>query len=345
MCQIVVINNMSKIKGQDKLTSIVARYLSDQQKDGFGYAIQGVNGTFGERTLSPKGFKVSFSQPILDVPYVNSSYNRWGIKSKATGSGIFHGRTSTNDRTLLNTHPIVKHNWTLIHNGVVSNHGPKYNMITTNDTEHVLEHLATTGISGIESHLSGYYAVAAFDPKGLLHIFRDSIAPLYVAVITSINTKIFATSKNLIESICNDMNWKHSIISPMTDNTYLIFDKNNLISHTNINPKGSSSNESRYAELSLGHSMDGPSDNVLDFFATRKDRRYTADELEFLREVVEYADASYVIKDYRNNNISVEEFRMLEPDEQLYCTVIRGDGTVVDPEDYFTEKLYDGSGY
>lgn len=348
MCKIFTLTNTSKIKALDKATNTIAKHLAAREGDGFGYSVLGKKGIFGERTLFPDSFRASFSRPMLSVPWVTHSYNRFGTKTEGIGPGIFHGRTSTNEKTLVNTHPINKHDWSLIHNGVVSNHGPVYETITTNDTEHLVHYLANHGIRSIEEHLTGYYAVSAISPDGRLHIIKDSTANLFSARIETIDSLVFATTQCLIEDICKELKWKHSVISPVTNNTYLILSGNTLDHHETINPRGRTITESRFASQSLGYSLDDDSYtrsvSSLNLYSPAPvTSDLTEDEQCFLREIEQCADGSYTFKDYRGNDMSLEDFRLLCDDEKLACTVIRDDGTIVSPTDYYTEKLYIGA--
>lgn len=349
MCKVLVLSNMKQVKSPDKLTNAIASAMSSREDDGFGYAIQGEGGVFGERCLEPNFFKTDFKSKILDLPFVDVEYNRFGVKSKPNGAGIFHGRTSTNDRTLLNTHPIIKNDWTLIHNGVVNNHGPAYQMETTNDTEHMVHYLSTTGISGIEKHITGYYACAAFDPKGQLHIFRDSIATLYVAQIDQINSLVFATTQGLIEEVCKTMKWSHSHIEPMKDNFYIILKDGKTLTCQSIAPRGRTAVENKWSEASLGYQLNEVTTTGFDskFSETMPynysiDKNLSEDEISFLHEVNDLADAAYTFFDYDGNAIKHDEFLEYSTAEQLACVVIRPDGTTVNTVNYESETLWEG---
>lgn len=332
MCKIIVLTNMTKIKNLNKTINTISASLAKRERDGIGYAIQGLSGVFGERSLNPSSFKTDFKSEILDLPFLSNDYNRIGKPSKIVGAGIFHGRTSTNDKTLINTHPISKRDWTLIHNGVVSNHGPDYKMQTTNDTEHCLEYLSTVGVSGIETHLTGYYAIAAFSPDNRLHLIRDNIATLFWGYIKSIDSYLIGTTKDLILEICKEMSWEVSKLSPMVDNSHVIFYKNKLESFNKINPLGRTKKESALSSLSLGYELPNNSNNL--------ETEYSEDEQKFLDEVNNYADASYQFLDYRQNLISFKDFKALSNDQKLEYTAIRPDGTIVSQYDYEREQLY-----
>lgn len=333
MCKMMIFTNLSKVKHINKLTETIAHLVGETEVDGYGYAIQGVTNTFGERTtLSPQMFKVQIDKPLFDVKWVRQHFNRFGVKEKAKGAGLFHGRTSTNMKGLINTHPIVKSDWTLVHNGVVSNQGPEYKMVTDNDTEHVLHYMSTVGISGVEKHLTGYYAFAAFDPEGRLHVVKDATASLYVAHIPKLNSLVFSTKMNHISEVCDEMDWEHSVVSEMVDNTYLIFKDNKIVHESTIAPRGRTHYEDSFASKSLGYEL-------------RSDKYdYTEDELSFLEEVKGHADHTYKIFDYRGSEVSWDEFILLEDDDKLMCTIVRPDGTVCDPANYNEEKLYEGIG-
>ncbi len=357
MCKILTLTNTSKVKSVEKLIRTAAELVGQTERDGFGYAMQGASGVFGERTTKPAGFRPSFKNKLVQLPFCESVYNRFGKYSKPSGAAIFHGRTSTNNINLINTHPIIKRDWTIIHNGVVSNHGPDYEALTSNDTEHLLEYLSTSGITGIEQHITGYYAVSALDPSGRLHIFRDSIASLYAAQITSIDSLIFATKESHIRELCKIMDWKYSVPSPVSDNTYLIFENGSLIHQQEFNPRGRTNYESRFASLSLGRELD----NIVDASETVKPldfgtvqtvehdywspcgTKLDENEYMFLEEMKLYADSSYTIFNYRGDKITVKEFHDLDLDEKLCCEVVRADGTVCSPSDYYAEVLWQGA--
>lgn len=343
MCKILTLSNASKVKNQDKLIKVAAELLSDYERDGFGYVAQGEKGFFGERTLSPSKFKTAFGLSNFDAPFVTSQSNTFGQKTKITGAALFHGRTSTNDKTLRNTHPINKRGWSLIHNGVVTNHGPDYKMDTTNDTEHLLEYISTVGVSGIEQHLTGYYAICALDPNGTLHILRDSTATLYVAKVDSIDSFIFATNEDLIEDLCEALKWKHSVIKVFRDNSYITLKGTDILSFQEIKPRGRTYFEDQYSSKSLGWSL---TDSTVKTSAAPSIVRSnsedplsglyecTTDEDCFLYEVNNIADETYKFLTFNNVEITYADFMDLTDKEKLDYQVFRPDGTEVNPYQY-----------
>jgi hypothetical protein len=355
MCKVFVMTNMNKVDNLETAINTIAELITEQESDGFGYAISSPEGIFGERTNQTEGFKTSFSRIIPEVPFIKPlSYNRFGNWSEVANSGIFHGRTSTNHKTLINTHPIVKNGWTLIHNGVVSNHGPKYEMITSNDTEHLVHYISTLGVKGIEQYLSGYYAVAAYDPIGQLHVIKDNVANLFFARLPELDSFVFGTTKELIEDVCLELGWECSIVCEVKDNVHLTYNDNTLVSSSYIKPMGFGQAESKHASKSLGREIYGqgskPSKKKMKFKNydqgnSRDDLDnilYSEDEQMFLDEVNNCADLSYTFFDYHKEPMTYDEFMKLEDNEKFYCTVVRSDGTIVDCNDYDSERLWDG---
>ena len=363
MCKIFTLTNGTKIKSWKKVTNLIARELQAYEQDGFGYSIQGDKGIFGERSIA-NTFRTSLDSPVLDFPFLKKSYNRYGTSGKCTGAAMFHGRTSTNDKTLLNTHPIIKHDWNLIHNGVVTNTGDKYSMLTSNDTEHLVHYMANHGITGVEKNLTGYYAFTAIDPQGRLHVVKDSTANLFFAEISTIDSFVFATKKELIEDICKEMKWKHSVIEELKDNTYLIYENNVLVSQTDIKPKGRTSYEDGFASRSLGRELNDYNYDTYgseyferptvvktptDIIVRGKPAPVTDMDLEtesmelFLEEMETLADHTYTFKSYQGYDLDINEFMLLDDEEKLNCIVIRPDGIVIDTLDYYNDKLYQGA--
>jgi|ERR1035437_5823859 predicted glutamine amidotransferase len=249
MCKVIIIPNASKLVDFDHFARYAAEMLSCMP-DGYGFVAQGVKGQFGVRTLSPMGYAQG-----IDVPaFCESNTESFGEVSPVTGPAMFHGRLSTNTIDLLNTHPITRDGWNLIHNGVVTNHGPKYKMNTSNDSEHVLYNLIQGGINQVGLNLTGYYAGGAIEPNGLLHVFRDSIANLYYTYSEKLESPIFATNLELIEDIGTYIG-EELIGIKVKDNTYLIYDGSKLVSHESFTSRGYDNASAMLASKSLGREL------------------------------------------------------------------------------------------
>jgi predicted glutamine amidotransferase len=343
MCQIVVLTSTKKLKNLKQANSVISNLFMKTQKDGYGYAVLGKSGVYGERSLESV-FKSKIGSPNSGVPecIIQPTSNHFGTVSDPMGGAIFHGRTSTNFKGLLNCQPIVKDNWSLIHNGVVTNSGPKYDKITSNDSEDCLHYLSTTGVKGIEDNLSGYYAIGAIDPEGNLHVIKDRVANLYVALNHTLDCLVFATTDTLIKSISKGMHWKVGTIERVKDDIHLVFNPNGeLVSNTGIKSLGFGYDESRYAEQSLGYKVSYTNDNETYYTGVdNQESNLRSDQSLIQYEAeLECMDNSYKVYDMHDVELTISEFRLMTDRDKHACTVVRPDGTVVDPYDYYTEKL------
>lgn len=230
MCKILAFNNLSKLKKDEffKLLSVANEQVSKTERDGFGYAAQGASGVFGERAVSPEDFVSVFGghdkHGSFQAPS-DSVQNHFGTLSRLTGPAIFHGRTSTNVKNITNTHPFIKNDVHLIHNGVI-NFDIDYEKQTTCDSEDLLEAylLSKDDLEAVEKFVTGYYAVALIE-NNHLRIFKDSRAWLYCAYVRTIDSFIFGTTKDLVQSVVKAMRWSCGKITRVKDDIYFGLDK------------------------------------------------------------------------------------------------------------------------
>lgn len=396
MCKILMLSNATKVVNPKKLCDTAFELLTKTDDDGFGYAFSGRNGVFGEKTVN-KTWKFGSKVPEFAKSTVTEEF--FGEVGGLNGPALFHGRTSTNHVNLLNTHPLQKGGWTLIHNGVVSNRGPAYTQTTTNDTEHILHYLADgNGISDIEQYISGYYAIGAIDSKGQLHVVRDNVAQLYVAFSDTIKSYVFATTEKLIVDLCDEMEWHRGTVREYSKAFYTVLQKNKIVAARSIEPLGYGYTESRHAQSSLGYNV-GESNSynthsgyghngyrskystygngegshytpritgnsatvyqngVVDATSTpiASNELLTASEAEVYERALESdlesfeawvaevtnMDSSYCIETEDGKEITVNMFDKMEMKEQLHCKIVRSDGTIVDPYNYFVDRLED----
>lgn len=379
MCKILAFTNTKKIK-MDKHLNKIGNTLLALEDDGFGYAVQGTNGMFGEKTIDRKFKSRLNATNLITYPIFTPKNEAFGVKGALTGPGIFHGRTSTNVGGLINTHPMQRDGWNLIHNGVVTDVGldNTYDTISDNDSEFVLYRLIQ-GIKAVQESLEGYYAFAAIDPEGRLHICRDRTATLFVAYSASYETYVIATTEELLVEVSRFMNAKIGPVEEIDEDLYMIFQGNEMIHMEQIKSKGYTRRQSVFASRSLGREI--PFEGVITHNrgngdirdVTRSGSHHRAShsdmseaELLALNNMVESSinefvpedeeetdyykyvnelenmDASYQIYLPDNKQIDLFEFRRLDGITKEMCTILRADGTLVEP-DYSTERLRYGN--
>ncbi len=268
MCKIIAFTNTSKINLKACVNEIGNTLLKTEQ-DGFGYAVKGKSGVFGEKAIVPH-FKSRLGKKSIMLPIVKNRYLSFGTVDELTGPGIFHGRTSTNSEGLVNTHPMQRPDdkglWHLIHNGVVDDIGEKYSKLTDNDSEDVLyrlmlgvknnaDGLTDNPIEEIERTLEGYYAFACIDSDGLLHIGRDAYADLYMAWSDKLDTFIIATTEGLVHKLNKMLDADIGPIDEVEDEVYMVFNGNELIYHQFIRPLGFTRKQAAKSGASLGREI------------------------------------------------------------------------------------------
>lgn len=302
----------------------MARILSDMS-DGFGYSAMTEDGQITAlKTLYPM---VYGKNRRISAHFSKSVIQRFGEIHPTYKSAMFHGRTSTNKISLRNTHPMIRDGVHLMHNGVVDNHGEKYEKLTSNDSEDVLYHYLRGGITDVAKNLTGYYACGVLNPTDkTLTVFKDNLATLSYAWSDKLESYVFATTWNTIDQIGKYLQEELDPIV-MDDNICVTLDKNEVIKAESFTP---TQRYSKHAVESAGKSI-GKSLSVV---TTNKVMKYE-DALsdDYLREI-RSLDHTYRLEDPNGNEMLLSEFKDLKLAEKAQCTVIRHDGTIVDPWDY-----------
>ena len=246
MCKVFAMSNMAKFNITKKFVLSVKDAVTDNgkgDKDGFGYSVLGQDGSLGgERTTRVEGFIPLLAEPdrrvIKDLPFVNNTRNSFGtITTENAQAFIGHGRYSTNEVNLENTHPYYNGEVSLIHNGVVRDPDKKIvNLKTTNDTEILLRCWEQGQMPMIEETVTGYYALAILESSGKLHIIRDDRATLYISYCRTVDSYIFATTSAIIKKVARDMKWHVEEPEEVQENVHIVFQGNDF-TFTSIQPR------------------------------------------------------------------------------------------------------------
>lgn len=331
MCKLFVMTNTKKIKKikLEQITKSVSKVIQKSERDGLGISIQGNKGIYVRRFLNP--LEASIFEPLTSLPFLKSDSSQSG-ELDSIDSIVIHGRTSTNKSGLKNCHPIARNGFILSHNGVVEDSGPKYEMMTDNDTEHVVERFSQ-GIKEVESHISGYYAFASYkEGTDSLYICRDNIASLYFAEIKSLDCHIFATTQEIISECLKTLELKSISIKEVQDNILLEYRSGQFYDMTEITPKGRTAYSDSLASLSLGYEIASTIGNQNnDWNLENKNDLYSAED-NFFYEVESCADDTWVYF-LDGLPLNCRDFLDLDYGDQLKCLVIRADGTICSAND------------
>lgn len=357
MCKLFMLTNTVKMKRLDllRMLSKASKVLTPSDDDGFGWAAFGNEGTFGERYEGAD----SVTFPLIKANRMPESFRHlftvndcetFGKVSKLKGGLLVHSRMSTNTVDLKNSHPHWNAEFTLIHNGVVTNEGEKYEMKSSCDTEHLLHYLTKGGVDSITKNVSGYYAFGALNNRtGELTIVKDSTARLFGCYVYALDSLCYATDETHLSKILLHMKYEHSQILPVRDNSSMLFSVDGkLISDSIIEPMAKSNVITTSSKAWASSGYDSKNDtygNKYDYWADydRAERRYSKyddrdsplpmvndlDRHAYLNEVDEpiFGMTSDNLK-YLNAegiDIGADAFEAMSSDERAHIEVIDSD--------------------
>jgi len=235
MCKLFAVSN-TRLMGLARVNSLskfVNQSFLTTQRDGFGLSIETSKGRFTERYVNPRDYigigclrkELETKHPILQRYYKDRFASPEGEIGKLNGPMILHGRTSTGLVSLGNTHPFTKNDWTLAHNGVVDWTGEKRDIITSCDSEHLLNCFAIGGGGSDLDKLSGWAAWVAINPSGELQTGRDSFTPLYYSYTRKFKSYLIATKKEDIQQASKKLGLGASMPLSLPDNSMITYAK------------------------------------------------------------------------------------------------------------------------
>lgn len=234
MCKIMAIAGITeKTKGHAwEWAYASAPFMMEMgNRDGFGYACQTEDGNlYGERWLNPEdvfkgGTELSAAEQEVQAMFLGAleshaaNYNSFGdeFRDKSPVSMMLHSRLATTPKGLSNTHPFIRDNIALIHNGQIRNLSELELRTSTCDSEAILNNYIDNdvqkhpkNIEELSRDLLGYYgcAVMGNDADGpYVDVFKDTGAQLCVARIKELDTLVFCTTASVIADTAKKLNW------------------------------------------------------------------------------------------------------------------------------------------
>lgn len=161
-------------------------------------------------------------------------YNAFGPVDLGTMVALtLHTRMATTPREFRNTHPFVRGNVSLIHNGIIRNQNELKNISSSCDSECILNEYyeqnvmaSPTKIQKVAEKLSGYYAcgVIVGGSTPTLDVFKDNTASLACLYIKELDAIIFTTSSTDAEKVCEKLGFSEPIEYNFKSGNLLRFD-------------------------------------------------------------------------------------------------------------------------
>ena len=232
MCKVLISTGIDDSKNALKFLKASGNPMSKSDNDGIGYlAVTSKGNMFSEKWHNNEDFmhKVSVDSVFRKLAnmidenlgdYASTGVvNRNDIKTFA-----LHTRFATCGKEFNNTHPFVINDTGLIHNGIIRNSKDLVNVISTCDSETILNKylelnvdLEPSQIKQVTEALAGYWALGIIgkDSKGdrFLDVVKDTQANLFVTSIKELgkNNVTFCTSKDIILTTLKRLKWSTDI--------------------------------------------------------------------------------------------------------------------------------------
>lgn len=229
MCKIFLVAGIkpTTVNKVWKFTEAIAKPMSRGNSDGLGYAgITAEGKLFGERWLvNDHAFKSKLENDETEINYEGAienkkeqyEYTSFGDVNKESVIALtMHTRWATSPRGMINVHPFVLDDVSLIHNGVIRNHD-EFKLKSTCDSEAILqayvEHKVWESPDRFQSAadmLRGYYACGVLvntNAGPFMDIFKAYTAMLYVAYVKQLETWVHCTSESDIKDVCKELGY------------------------------------------------------------------------------------------------------------------------------------------
>lgn len=232
MCKVLMTTGITDSKNALRFLKASQVPMSRVDNDGIGYlAVDSQGNMFSEKWHNNDDFMRKFSidsvlRSIQDMIDENlGDYSSTGVvKRNDIKSFALHTRFATCGKEFNNTHPFVINDTGLIHNGIIRNSKELTNIISTCDSETILNEylkfnvdINPDSIKLVTEMLQGYWALGIIgkDKSGVryLDVLKDSQASLYVTSIKELgkNNITFCTSKDILTQTLKKLKWDSDI--------------------------------------------------------------------------------------------------------------------------------------
>lgn len=206
MCKLFGICEVENKKNAEMFTKNVIPSVVKTDNHGLGIMRLGENGVHMQRWLEPPTLvRTKKSTALLRYEAaLKHQQNEAGRKSRELYAIAVHGRFATCTRSLQNTHPFYRNGSALMHNGVIPNANQFTQVLSTCDSEALLSQYVEMGVRNDPTRLTealknvhGYYAAIVFNDNGIVDIWRDETASLFLAHVRGVGV-VFATTEEII---------------------------------------------------------------------------------------------------------------------------------------------------
>ncbi len=209
MCKLFAIVEIENQENALAFSRNAVKYVTETDNHGMGIMTLGEKGVHIQKWLEPPTvYRSHKSKALLKyADAIEGNRTESGIKSRHVRAIAIHGRFATCDKTIENTHPFFRDGTALMHNGIISNANQFERPLSTCDSEAILTQYIDHGVrnnqaalSGAMLDLAGYYAVIVFNDNGVIDIWRDDTATLFIAHVKDVGIVIATTAEIIIKT-------------------------------------------------------------------------------------------------------------------------------------------------
>lgn len=209
MCKLFAIVEVENQANAEMFAKKAIPEITKVDNHGLGIMRLGENGVHIQRWLTPPTVvrKKKSKHLAKYASALKHQENEEGKASKNLYALAVHGRFATCEKSLTNTHPFYKDGTALMHNGIISNASKFPRTLSTCDSEALLSqylvHDVRTNAGNLTKSLdgvAGYYAAIVFNDNGIIDIYRDETATLFLAHVQNVGVVIATTAEIILSA-------------------------------------------------------------------------------------------------------------------------------------------------
>ena len=206
MCKLFAVVEIENQKNAELFTKRAIPEITATDNHGLGIMRLGERGVHIQRWLEPPTVVRKKQSPMLKryEKALKRQQNEAGNRSRELYAIAVHGRFATCARTMENVHPFYKEGAALMHNGVIHNPEKYTRTLSTCDSEALLSQYVENGVKTHAGKLGkaldgvgGYYAAMVFNDNGVIDMWRDDAATLFLAHVRGVGV-VLATTEAII---------------------------------------------------------------------------------------------------------------------------------------------------
>lgn len=234
MCKLFAVLDIENPKIANAYANRAIPLITENDNDGLGIMRLGMNGVYSNRWLGlPSVITKTISKPLQKYQEIlENKTSESGQPSPEYDAIAIHGRFATCDVKLANTHPFSANGAALMHNGIISNHDQFKKELSTCDSEILLWRYLETNVKENPQALTqalrgvhGYFACVVFNDNGIVDIWKDDTATLFMGHVKGVGT-VIATTEEIILKTAKRMKLKVTGLYEILPFSHLRWQKN-----------------------------------------------------------------------------------------------------------------------